>query len=375
MSVIKTKAAFQKYVQSVEARTGYRRPLAFAVGIAHMNREHTILDTIFPLPQYEDSYGTAAVFADVVGHVSGTATYVLTREALLSILDKFSSFMNDGEVHENIDVIKRMASACKGFVDYDINKVVVVSFIDVPDHDLGPQTVSDAFLRLHLLSLRKVVPNGINLDNIFGVLRNNAWTNEGPIDIDELAERQLSASIQGRLLHVNSVDRFPRMTDYVIPSGIRIADASRVRLGAYVGEGTVVMHEGFINFNAGTLGISMIEGRISAGVTVGDQTDIGGGASITGILSGGGTEKIIIGRGCLMGANSGTGISLGDRCVIESGFYVTPGMKLIYRSKEIKAIELSGSSGITFWRNGLTGTVEALDRPNSVVLNTVLHQN
>ena len=176
-------------------------------------------------------------------------------------------------------------------------------------------------------------------------------------------------------IHVTGVDKFPRMADYVVPSGVRIADASRVRLGAYLGEGTTVMHEGFCNFNAGTLGTSMVEGRISAGVVVGDQSDIGGGASIMGTLSGGGKEKIKIGRGCLLGANAGTGISLGDRCVIEAGLYITAGMPVVYNGTVMKAYELSGRSGLTFRRNGIDGRVEALEKPNNVVLNDILHKN
>ncbi|MCB9811201.1 MAG: tetrahydrodipicolinate N-succinyltransferase N-terminal domain-containing protein [Candidatus Nomurabacteria bacterium] len=368
-----TKDDFNQFVAQIEKRAGYRRPLAFGLGIAHVDKNGEILDTFFPLPQYKGSYGTAAILADVVG-VYGTETYKVSSEILAKILSKFAPFIKDGQFHENIEAIKTMYEAAQAFEKSSVRKkVVVVTFIDVPDYDTGPRTVSDAFLRLHLLSHRKVKPNEINLDGIFGVLKNLAWTNEGPIHLAELEERQLQAQIQGHPLHINAVDKFPRMVDYVIPSGVRIANAANVRLGAYLAEGTTVMHAGFVNFNAGTLGTSMVEGRISAGVVVGDQTDIGGGASIMGTLSGGGKEKITIGRGCLLGANAGTGISLGDLCVIEAGLYVTAGMKLFYKGEEIKAKELSSVDGITFWRNGLTGQVEAQDKPNKITLNEVLH--
>jgi 2,3,4,5-tetrahydropyridine-2-carboxylate N-succinyltransferase len=247
----------------------------------------------------------------------------------------------------------------------------------VVDLDAAPADVPDAYLRLHLLSGRLVRPHGVNLTGIFGVLPNVAWTSLGPVraaDTNEVRARQRAA---GGLLGVDSVDKFPRMTDYVLPSGVRIADADRVRLGAYLGEGTTVMHEGFVNFNAGTLGTSMVEGRISAGVVVGDGSDIGGGASIMGTLSGGGTQVVSVGRGCLLGANSGTGISLGDGCVVESGCYITAGSKVtLADGTTVKALELSGRPGILFRRNSVTGALEALPRAGAWgELNAALHVN
>lgn len=373
--IITTTDEFKTFVQEVEARSGYRRPLAFGIGIAHVSAAGTVLDTFFPFPNYQCNFGTAAVFADVVGHGGGTASYILTPSQTESVLGYFWPFEKDGKHHGNIDAVRSLRTALDGFEERHDGKRLAVSFIDQPEHDPGPQTVSDAYLRLHLLSHRLVKPNGIKLDGIFSKLPNVAWTNEGPIALEDLPKRQLEAMARRHPIHVNAVDKFPRMVDYVVPDGVRIADASRVRLGAYLGKGTTVMHEGFVNFNAGTLGTSMVEGRISAGVVVGDQSDIGGGASIMGTLSGGGKEKIVIGRGCLIGANAGTGISLGDLCVIEAGLYVTAGMLVAYKGETLKAGSLSGRTGLTFRRNSLTGQVEVLDRPNPVELNEELHKN
>jgi 2,3,4,5-tetrahydropyridine-2-carboxylate N-succinyltransferase len=245
------------------------------------------------------------------------------------------------------------------------------------DLTTAPKDAKDAYLRLHLLSHRLVRPHGQVLDGIFGLLTNVVWTSAGPCAVEgfEVTRAQLKA----HLGHVTvfGVDKFPRMVDYVIPSGVRIADADRVRLGAYLSSGTTVMHEGFINFNAGTLGTSMVEGRISAGVVVGDGTDVGGGASIMGTLSGGGKEVISIGEQCLLGANSGLGISLGDNCVIEAGTYITAAAKVTLPDGEVvKAGTLSGANNLLFRRNSLTGGLEAVLRTGTWGgLNSVLHSN
>ncbi|WP_354702229.1 2,3,4,5-tetrahydropyridine-2,6-dicarboxylate N-succinyltransferase [Paraconexibacter sp. AEG42_29] len=250
----------------------------------------------------------------------------------------------------------------------------VVARIDL---DAAPQDVPDAYLRLHLLSHRLVAPHGLNLDGLFGVLTNVAWTSIGPVLPETLPAARLRARAAGTPLHVAGVDKFPRMVDYVVPTGVRIADASRVRLGAHLAEGTTVMHEGFVNFNAGTLGASMVEGRISAGVVVGDGSDIGGSASIMGTLSGGGSEVISIGAGCLLGANSGVGISLGDNCVVEAGLYVTAGAPVgLPDETVVKARELSGRDGLLFRRNARTGAVEVVPRTGTWgALNAALHAN
>jgi 2,3,4,5-tetrahydropyridine-2-carboxylate N-succinyltransferase len=245
------------------------------------------------------------------------------------------------------------------------------------DLDKAPDSVSDAYLRLHLLSHRVIKPHEANVEGIFGVLNNVVWTSVGPCPVENFEITRANLKQKYGAITVLSVDKFPRMVDYVIPSGVRIADADRVRLGAHLASGTTVMHEGFVNFNAGTLGTSMVEGRISAGVVVGDGTDVGGGASIMGTLSGGGKEIISIGEKCLLGANSGLGISLGNNCVIESGTYVTAAAKIRLPDGEIvKASSLSGASNLLFRRNSLDGCLEVIMRTGSWGgLNSVLHSN
>jgi len=239
----------------------------------------------------------------------------------------------------------------------------------------------DAWLRLHLLSSRAVAPRTINMDGVFGALNNVVWTSVGPCAVAGFESTRARLRAAGQHVSVYGVDKFPRMVDYVVPAGVRIADADRVRLGAHLAEGTTVMHEGFVNYNAGTLGHSMVEGRISAGVVVGDGSDVGGGASIMGTLSGGGTEVISVGERCLLGANAGIGISLGDDCVVEAGCYVTAGTKVTItdmdgKPKVIKALELSGASNVLFRRNSVTGTIEAVPwKRDGIKLNPDLHSN
>ena len=254
--------------------------------------------------------------------------------------------------------------------------------VRVTSEDLGaaPADALDVWLRLHLLSHRLVRPHEVALDGVFGLLTNVVWTTSGPCAVEgfELTRARLVAA--GRVVTVLGVDKFPRMTDYVVPAGVRVADADRVRLGAHLAPGTTVMHEGFVNYNAGTLGASMVEGRISAGVVVGDGSDIGGGASIMGTLSGGGKEVVSVGRRCLVGANAGIGISLGDDCVVEAGCYVTAGTKVQLRTGDeervVKAAELSGADNVLFRRNSLTGGIEALPwKGHGTALNTALHVN
>ena len=255
--------------------------------------------------------------------------------------------------------------------------VEIVPIISEIDTAAAPHDASDVYLRLHLLSHRLAAPRTLNLDGAFGLLANVAWTSIGPVALDVLEEVREALRRKGEHLTVHGVDKFPRMTDYVVPSGVRIADASRVRLGAHLAEGTTVMHEGFCNFNAGTLGASMVEGRISAGVIVGNGSDIGGGASIMGTLSGGGKEMITVGERCLLGANSGLGISLGDDSVIEAGLYVTAGTLVrLPDGTSVKAREMSGISNMLFRRNSTTGAVEATSRKGSWGgLNAALHKN
>jgi len=263
-------------------------------------------------------------------------------------------------------------------IDTDSLRGVRVEVITTTsDLSAAPIDAADAYLRLHLLSHRLMAPRTINLDGLFGLLTNVAWTSLGPVAVENVAEVAIKARAKGVYLNVFGLDKFPRMLDYVVPSGVRIADADRVRLGAHLASGTTVMHEGFVNFNAGTLGASMVEGRISAGVVVGNGSDIGGGASIMGTLSGGGKEVITIGENCLVGANAGVGISLGDSCVVEAGCYITGGSKITLPDNTVvKAKELSGANGLLFRRNSVSGALEAVTREGTWGgLNEALHKN
>jgi 2,3,4,5-tetrahydropyridine-2-carboxylate N-succinyltransferase len=279
-------------------------------------------------------------------------------------LDAASSILTEGRQH---DVIKALMAS---------NQPRLVTFIQ---SDEALASTPEAYLKLHLLSHRLVTPNSVNLEGIFGLLPNVAWTNKGAIDPAELFDLQLQARAAGETLEVSCVDKFPKMTNYVVPQGVRIAHSARVRLGAYIGEGTTVMHEGFVNFNAGTLGEGMIEGRLSQGVTVGNGSDLGGSASLPGTLSGGGTVVISIGEDCLISANAGSGIPLGDRCVVEAGLYITPGTLIQVLDEKrnpvevVKARELSGRSDMMFIRNSLSGQVECRINTKQVSLNEELH--
>ncbi|MGV0990852.1 MAG: 2,3,4,5-tetrahydropyridine-2,6-dicarboxylate N-succinyltransferase [Mycobacterium sp.] len=260
--------------------------------------------------------------------------------------------------------------------DADRGVEVVAIRTVITDLQDKPADTAEAYLRLHLISHRLVEPHGLNLDGVFAALPNVVWTNYGPCRIDGFEAVRMRLRRRGPVT-VYGVDKFPRMVDYVVPTGVRIADADRVRLGAHLAPGTTVMHEGFVNFNAGTLGASMVEGRISAGVVVGDGSDVGGGASIMGTLSGGGTEVISVGKRCLLGANSGLGISLGDDCVIEAGLYITAGTKVTMADGgRVKARELSGANNLLFRRNSITGAVEVVSRDGKgITLNEALHAN
>jgi 2,3,4,5-tetrahydropyridine-2-carboxylate N-succinyltransferase len=376
--------AFTALVQSVESQPGYQRPAAFAVGLAHLGipvdgaQGQKILDTWYPTVNCGENYGSAAVLAQVTGHKAGSKTHYLSVEQLERALGHFAPFLDDGKYHPNIAALQGLKQALlapKAVGGVAIPRQVVVTFIA----DLGhkPIDAHDAYLRLHLLSHRKVRPHGQNLEGVFGLLNNVVWTNQGPFDPETFERVRLQLIAGGSEVRVHGVDKFPRMTDYVVPTGLRIADADRVRLGAHLAEGTTIMHEGFCNFNAGTLGKSMIEGRISAGVVVGNGSDIGGGASIMGTLSGGGKEVIKVGEDCLLGANAGLGISLGNGCTIESGLYITAGSKvrLLPDGRIVKAAELSGHDDLLFRRNSQNGAIEVIAKKNQTILNAALHAN
>jgi 2,3,4,5-tetrahydropyridine-2-carboxylate N-succinyltransferase len=254
-----------------------------------------------------------------------------------------------------------------------VSRGIVFTTIDL---DAAPVDVADVYLRLHLLSHRLAAPRTINLDGVFAILNNVVWTNYGPCQVEGFEDVRMALQADAPVT-VYGIDKFPRMVDYVVPSGVRIADADRVRLGAHLASGTTVMHGGFVNFNAGTLGSSMVDGRISGGVTVGDGSDVGGGASIMGTLSGGGTEQVTVGRHCLIGANAGIGISLGDDCVVEAGTYITAGSKItLPDGSVVKAASLSGQANLLFLRNSVTGALEARSRTGQgIELNDALHAN
>ncbi|SNR88742.1 2,3,4,5-tetrahydropyridine-2,6-dicarboxylate N-succinyltransferase [Actinacidiphila glaucinigra] len=317
---------------------------AVAAGLATIADDGTVLDTWFPAPELVAAPGPAG-------------TERLTADQAAELLGDAAPKALGADPRRGVEVVAV--------------RTVIASTDD------KPLDAHDAYLRLHLLSHRLVKPNGQNLEGIFGLLANVAWTSIGPVPAGNIERARLAARAEGLHLSVYGVDKFPRMTDYVVPAGVRIADADRVRLGAHLASGTTVMHEGFCNFNAGTLGTSMVEGRISQGVIVGDGSDIGGGASIMGTLSGGGKSVISIGERCLLGAEAGIGISLGDDCVVEAGLYVTAGTRVCLPDETIvKAKELSGADNLLFRRNSITGTVEVLQRTGSWGgLNEILHSH
>lgn len=317
---------------------------AVAAGLATIAADGTVLDTWFPAPELVAAPGPAG-------------TERLSAERAAELLGDAAPKALGPDPRRGVEVVAV--------------RTVIASTDD------KPLDAHDAYLRLHLLSHRLVKPNGQNLDGIFGLLANVAWTSIGPVPVGDIERARLAARAEGLHLSVYGVDKFPRMTDYVVPAGVRIADADRVRLGAHLASGTTVMHEGFCNFNAGTLGTSMVEGRISQGVIVGDGSDIGGGASIMGTLSGGGKAVVSIGERCLLGAEAGIGISLGDDCVVEAGLYVTAGTRVSLPDETIvKAKELSGANNLLFRRNSITGAVEVLQRTGSWGgLNEILHSH
>ncbi|OHU64629.1 2,3,4,5-tetrahydropyridine-2,6-dicarboxylate N-succinyltransferase [Mycobacteroides chelonae] len=312
---------------------------AVALGLATIAADGSVLDTWFPAPELTDAPGTPGTERIDAAHAPAELAALAGPDA-----------------------------------DRGVEKVLVRTTIgSLADK---PADAYDAYLRLHLLSHRLVPPHGASMDGLFGVLTNVVWTNFGPCAVEGFETVRAKLRARG-VVTVFGVDKFPRMVDYVVPTGVRIADADRVRLGAHLAPGTTVMHEGFVNFNAGTLGASMVEGRISAGVVVGDGSDVGGGASIMGTLSGGGSQVISVGQRSLLGANSGVGISLGDDCIVEAGLYVTAGTKVATPDgKTIKALELSGTNNLLFRRNSQTGAVEVVSRDGGAFeLNAALHAN
>jgi len=335
---------------------------ALALGIGTKNRKNEWLEVYFPRPVFKPAQALVDEFAASTGYSGGNVDIELSAADISTLADKVSDAGQKS-------LLAQLGSS---------TKPVVLTLL-ASDDPLS--TTPETYLKLHLLSHRFVLPNEQNREGIYPLLPNVAWTEQGAIDLEELEEHQLQARLEGRVLEVAAIDKFPKMTNYVVPSGARIAHSGRVRLGAYVGEGTTVMHEGFMNFNAAALGPNMVEGRISQGVTVGAGTDLGGSASTAGTLSGGGNIVISIGKDCLISANAGTGIPLGDRCTIEAGLYITPGTVVQVMDEDrnflrlVKARELAGQSDMLFIRNSQSGVVECRTNKQAIALNDALHSN
>ncbi len=329
-----------------------------AFGIGTKNSKGEWLEVYYPQPLFKPNKNLVSGIAGIINYAGGNTAIELDDKAIDQLCDS-----------ANLDLLASLKGS---------ERPIVVTLLE---SDSAPASTPEAYLKLHLLSHRFVKPNEINLDDLFGLLPNVAWTEIGAVDLEELTALQTEARKSGRILEVASIDKFPKMTNYVVPSGVRIAHTARVRLGAYLGEGTTVMHEGFVNFNAGTIGPNMVEGRVSQGVTVESGTDLGGSASTAGTLSGGGNTIITIGKDCLVSANAGTGIPLGDRCTIEAGLYITPGtiVQVLDEDKNfvkvVKARELACQSDMLFIRNSQTGTVECRTNQKAIKLNETLHTN
>lgn len=333
-------------------------------GVGTQNSKNEWLEVYYPKPLLNPSAAITDAVKTVLAYTGGNQALSMSTEQASELASKIEA--SDAELAKTIAAF---ASSTRPLV------------VSVLETDAAPSSVAEVYLKLQLLSHRLVQPHGIVLDGMFGVLPNVAWTNEGAVDLSELAQAQLNARLAGRTLSVDCVDKFPKMTDYVVPSGVRIADTSRVRLGAHIGEGTTIMHEGFVNFNAGTKGTSMIEGRISAGVVIGEGSDLGGGCSTMGTLSGGGNIVISVGKESLIGANAGIGIPLGDRCIVESGLYITAGSKIAILDDKgelvnhAKGRDLASKSDLLFRRNSVTGAIECLTNKSAIALNEELHAN
>ncbi|MCL7929370.1 2,3,4,5-tetrahydropyridine-2,6-dicarboxylate N-succinyltransferase [Halomonas llamarensis] len=337
--------------------------LSFALGIGTQNTQGDWLEIYYPAPLLNPDENLVNAAKEVLDAPQGNAAISFLPEDCT----RLAKALEDTGHAAQAELAESFATS---------TRPLVAMFIG---NDQPPQTAPEVYLKLHLLSHRLVKPHELDLTGMFGLLRNIAWTNEGAIDIEELPVRRLKARLAGRALSVDCVDKFPKMTDYVVPGGIRIGDTSRVRLGAYLGEGTTVMHEGFVNFNAGTEGPGMIEGRISAGVMVGKGSDLGGGCSTMGTLSGGGNIVIKVGDGCLIGANAGIGIPLGDRCTVEAGLYITASAKVTLLDEKnqdvdtVAARELAGQDDLLLRRNSQNGRIECLTNKSAVALNEALH--
>lgn len=383
-----TVEEFKSYVGKIQESDVYQNPKAFALGVKR-TKNGKVLDAYFPLINWESSYGTAAVMFSELNVKAGTnAEYVVSTEQLQNIYDCFQPFVGEIEKHHNVALIKSLLENYSNDHDYYQSEVVAYFLYD---DSADVQDAVEGYLKLQAISQRHVFPHGLNLNGIFGKLNNIAWSNKGPVLPEDLA-LETTKHIFSSPLEVSHVDKFPYLVNYHVPSGVRIASGSQVRLGAYLGEGTTIMPAGYVNFNAGTKGNAMVEGRVSGGVVVDKNTDIGGGASIMGTLSGGNKNVISIGKECLLGANAGTGISLGDGCTIAAGVYVTAGAKISLYDLEknpvdidgkvvaegeniVKGMELNGKNSLLFIQDSKTGKLVCQPNPKTIELNAALHAN
>ena len=382
-----TIESFKEYVAAVEAKDDYQRPIAFGIGIRKKKEDKT-LEVFYPLINWEGSYGTAAVIQDVAGYTGSENGYVtLSADQISNALSKFEAFLDDGKKHPNIDLLVQLKENHKAVEGYAVTDVIAYFLFD---KDQGVEGPEEGYFKTQCLSQLHVQPHGINCSGIFSKMINVAWTNKGPVLPEDLAAERIKWTFKGEELVVSHVDKFPYMINFHVPEGVRVVSGSKVRLGAHLSPGTTVMPAGFVNFNAGTLGNAMIEGRVSAGVVVGENSDIGGGASIMGTLSGGNKNVISIGEKCLLGANAGTGISLGDGCTVAAGVYITAAAKVsIYNADKqpvnlegkvveegsniVKGYELDGKSYMLYLQDSHTGKLVARPNTKLIELNESLH--
>ncbi|MEE9373498.1 MAG: tetrahydrodipicolinate N-succinyltransferase N-terminal domain-containing protein [Saprospiraceae bacterium] len=379
--------AFKKYIVKVEASENYHRPIAFGIGIRKTRNDKT-LEVFYPYINYKTAYGTAALLQEVTGHRGSNNGYLrLDHKQVKAVLSKFQIFKNDGQKHVNIELLDKLANVYRDVKTY--HKVdVVVYFLFDKNQEI--ESAEEGYFKMQCLSQLKVKPHGINVSGIFGKMNIVAWTNKGPILPEDLAAQRMYWTFKGEELVVSHVDKFPYMVNFHVPEGVRVVSGAKVRLGAHLRSGTTVMPAGYVNFNAGTLGVAMIEGRVSAGVIVGENSDIGGGSSIMGTLSGGNDNVIAIGKNCLLGANAGTGISLGDGCTVAAGVYITAASKIsLYNADKqpididnkkvaegenvVKGITLNGKPFLLYLQDSLTGKIVARPNTKQIELNASLH--
>ena|GEM_PF-29331 len=379
---------FNTYIAGIENSNGYKKPLAFGLGIRRSKEEKT-LDVNFPKINWNSSFGTAALLQDIVGFRGGENGFVsVSKTQLQKAYDNFKAFHDEIEKHDNIVLVKQLLDSIDSPKNIYQQIDVVAYFLF--DKDQAVTDAVEGYFKLQCLSQLHVLPHGLALDGVFGKLNNIAWTNHGPILPEDISAERIKATFKGQNIIVSHVDKFPYMVNYHVPNGVRIASGSQVRLGAHCAVGTTVMPAGYVNFNAGTKGNAMIEGRVSAGVIVGHDSDLGGGVSIMGTLSGGNKNVISIGDKCLLGANAGTGISLGFGCTIAAGVYVTAAAKVWLYNKNrqavdingniveegqniVKGAELNGKEKLLFLLNSTNGHLECRPNPKTIELNEDLH--